>query len=354
MNDVRKAPHEAALIERALAAFTRTTGLEARITAYEPMVAHDRGVDAFIEVKVADRAIDFVVEVKANLDRAVTLVGAQQQLAPYGDRALLIAPYVTAELATVCREKLHLQFMDAAGNAFVDRPGIFVFAKGERLTDARVPDGKGGTATRLRTVFALLCQPALVDAPYRVIAEAAGVALGTVGWVFYDLNIRGFIAGGKRAHARRLLEHKRLLDEWVTNYAIKLRPKLNPQRFRAPDADWWRNTKLDELRAYWGGEVAADRLTNYLKPAKFTIYADPATRQETVAKLATTHRFRADPDGNIEILDTFWHFPAETKHPDVVPPILAYADLLATLDPRNIEAAAMIREQYIDNALRTT
>ncbi len=42
-------------------------------------------------------------------------------------------------------------------------------------------------------------------------------------------------------------------------------------------------------------------MTNYLKPVRFTIYADPATRQETVAKLATAHRVRADPDGNIEI-----------------------------------------------------
>jgi len=40
------------------------------------------------------------------------------------------------------------------------------------------------------------------------------------------------------------------------------------------------------------------------------------------------------------------------QHPDVVPPILAYADLMATLDARNLEAARLIREQIIDPAFR--
>jgi len=64
------------------------------------------------------------------------------------------------------------------------------------------------------------------------------------------------------------------------------------------------------------------------------------------------HRLRADPDGEVEILDTFWNFPAETRQPDIVPPLLVYADLLATLDPRNLEIAKRIREEHIDNAVR--
>jgi hypothetical protein len=63
------------------------------------------------------------------------------------------------------------------------------------------------------------------------------------------------------------------------------------------------------------------------------------------------HRLRADPEGNIEILDMFWDFPTEPTMPDVVPPILVYADLVLTLDPRNMEVARLIREKYIDRAL---
>ena len=62
------------------------------------------------------------------------------------------------------------------------------------------------------------------------------------------------------------------------------------------------------------------------------------------------NRLRADAQGDIEILDAFWNLPPTTDYPDVVPPILAYADLIATLDPRNIEVAKLIREKYIDDA----
>ena len=50
---------------------------------------------------------------------------------------------------------------------------------------------------------------------------------------------------------------------------------------------------------------------------------------------------RADPIGNVEILDTFCNFDPDNDFPDVVPPILAYADLLATRDGRDVEAARM-------------
>jgi hypothetical protein len=61
---------------------------------------------------------------------------------------------------------------------------------------------------------------------------------------------------------------------------------------------------------------------------------------------------RAEAAGNVEILEKFWKFPAahadKDDASDVVPPILAYADLLATNDGRNAEAARMIYEQRIE------
>lgn len=59
------------------------------------------------------------------------------------------------------------------------------------------------------------------------------------------------------------------------------------------------------------------------------------------------------PEGDIEVLNTFWHLPPDAEEPDLVPPILIYADLLTTLDPRNIETAKMIRDKYINDVLLT-
>jgi hypothetical protein len=341
------------LLEDALAALRRATGLKATVVAREPRAREGARPDAAIEILADGRRFRFLAEIKA-VDRAVALATAKHQLERFGRRGVLVAPYVTAELANHCREKLDLHFIDTVGNAYLRAAGLYVFIRGERpLGPAVAAMGArgGGTATALRVVFALLCRPELLNATYREIVAAAGVALGTIGWVFFDLQHRGYVTGGKRTHKRRLLEPARLLEEWATNFPIKLRPKLNQQRFRAPDPDWWQKTRLTD-RAFWGGEVAADRLTGHLKPATQTIYIDPGTRREELARLVREHHLRADPTGEIEILDMFWNFPPGVTRPNLVPPLLVYADLVATLDPRNLEIAARIREKHIEDAFR--
>ena len=345
--------HEIQLLDDALIAFTRITGFPAVIVRHPPERRAGRRPDAAIQIEANGRRFRFLAEIKT-VDRAVALGGAKHQLEAYGQPGILVAPYLTPELADQCRRRLDLNFIDTAGNAYVRAPGLFVFVRGERAPAHRVTAvgvrGRG-TVTALRVLFALLCKPELVNAPYRDIVAAAGVALGAVGWVFFDLQQRGYITGGLRNRNRRLLERMRLLDEWVTNFPIKLRPKLNPRRFHAPDPGWWQQARL-ERGARWGGEVAAARLTNYLKPAASTMYLDPQHRREALATLVKRHRLRADPNGNVEILDTFWNFqhPPETP-PDLVPPLLVYADLMATLDPRNLEVAKRIRAEYLEDAV---
>jgi hypothetical protein len=211
---------------------------------------------------------------------------------------------------------------------------------------------RAGMVTTLRVVFALLCRRELLNAPYREIIRAAGVALGAVGGVFRDLHGRGYITGGTRKGDRRLLEPQRLLEEWVTNYPIRLRPKLTPRRFRAVTPDWWQRADMTTYGAQWGGEVAAEKLTGYLKPETVTLYVRPEKDRANVVRLVAAHRLRADPRGDIEMLDTFWNFPADQDHPDIVPPILVYADLMATHDPRNLDAARLLYERKIIHALR--
>jgi hypothetical protein len=349
-------PHrEMKILEDALAALTKTTGLRAKVVARELKTPADRYVDAVIELEEQGRRFTFLAEIK-KVDRAAALGAVKEQITPYDGKGLLVAPYLTPELANHCR-KIELPFIDTAGNAYLQATGLFVFVKGEKRPEhlTMMGTGGGGTATALRMVFALLCRPDLLNAPYREIVNAAGVALGAVGWVFFDLEGRGHVAGGKRKRNRRLLEPKRLFEEWVTNYPIKLRPKLNPRRFRAPNAEWWKAAQLPK-GAYWGGEVAADRLTNFLKPATFTVYMDtePEQGRENIAALVGPHRLRADPTGDVEVLDKFWNFDRDATQPDLVPPILIYADLVATQDTRNLEVARLIRERFIENVFRQT
>ncbi|MFP3710298.1 type IV toxin-antitoxin system AbiEi family antitoxin, partial [Paraburkholderia sp. SIMBA_009] len=130
------------------------------------------------------------------------------------------------------------------------------------------------------------------------------MALGTVGSVLDDLRERGLLAG---TDDRRLLDPAALRQEWAINYPLRLLPKLNVQRFAVADPSWWQHAGLPAGQAWWGGEVAAAKLTGQLRPAAQTLYVEPTARPAVTMALAKRHRLRADPAGTLEIIDAFWH-----------------------------------------------
>jgi hypothetical protein len=244
----------------------RTTGLKINIVDIKQAGVGQLRPDALLDIQINGQLHHFVIEVKARIDRLAAVGHVKTQLGQYGGKGLLFAPYITTELAKQCRA-LDLAFLDTAGNAYLNLPDTYVYITGEKPADrtaTAMGATGGGTATALRMVFALICDTKLLNAHYREIVDAAGIALGAVGWVFFDLEGRGYVAGKQRKHNRRFLDAPRLFEEWVTNYPIKLRPKLNPRRFKAENPNWWQNTGLHNHNAFWGGEVAANRLTNYL------------------------------------------------------------------------------------------
>lgn len=342
-----------ALLQHALDALHKSTGFAGQIIEQEqPAIGLEQGrADTRIEIHANGQPYRYVAEIK-RIDRFAYLAEIKYRQNQKTDPVLLVAQRITAELADKCRE-LDLQFIDAAGNAYLRQPGLFVMVKGQRQMAAEIETAdqqgkRAGTATNLRVFFALLCKPALINAPYREIRQVAGVALGAIGWIFFDLNARGYLSGGKGKRA--LLERQRLAQEWITNYPIKLRPKLNPKRFRAPAPDWWKKVDVTQYGAQWGGEVAAAKLTGYLRPQTFTLYFHKENGQKNLTRLVADNKLRADPQGEIEILDAFWNFEDDKPLPETVPPLLVYADLLITLDPRNLEAAKIIHEQYFVTA----
>ena len=66
------------------------------------------------------------------------------------------------------------------------------------------------------------------------------------------------------------------------------------------------------------------------------------------------NRLRKDPNGNIKIYKAFQENKKndQLKLNDIVDPIIIYADLLATGDPRNLETARIIYDQYITGLVR--
>ena len=347
MNDLRESgvriptmlSKDRQILETALLELQRTTGLVGAVVPDKANQSHRHR--AVIRIGTENDAQLFAAEIRA-VDRFQTPDIIKAQFASSSHAPLLVAPYITRETAEHCRA-IHLPFLDTAGNAFLAGRGLHVYVVGQRRPIALKQDRfRAVNAAGLQITFALLCRPDLVRATYRQIASAASTSLGTVSPVIKDLEERGLIRPDP--HRRALLDPKRLLEEWVTHFPISLRPKLDAKRFEA-DAGLLHGADLSHNHAYWGGEVAAERLTGYLKPASLTIYA-----RKPITKLVAAYRMRAAPVGNVEVLDVFWGFDREPGHPDVVHPVLAYADLLTTREGRSIEAAKLIFEQTIEPA----
>ena len=332
------------VLQKALEGLQKTVKLNLKI---QHKILHDPdGPDATIRITWRDMEWHFVAEVKKTLTRAM-LGGAIQQLRRYPKKAILITTYVTPQMADVLKE-MGIPFVDTVGNVYINEPPLFIFIKGNKFVDKyrEKPITRAFQPTGLKLIFALLCNPGLENAPFREIAKTANVALGTVGWVIRDLQQLGnLIDMGKRG--RRLIRKEGLLNRWVTTYPEQLRPKKVLGRYRATNLNWWKNTGLETFQAYWGGEIAAAILTEYLQPQIVTIYT-----REPLGELFLKNRIRKEPNGDIEILEVFWKFEFNWQHHNLVHPILIYADLLATGDERNIETAEIIYERELTKFIR--
>src|SRR5580693_1077446 len=101
------------ILHAAQQALKRTTGLHADIHPVAAAKNNDDG-DAILEVAANQRKRRFRVEVKA-VDRFEIpgLIKARTRAHP--EPPLLVAPYITREVAERCRQ-LRLPFIDTAGN----------------------------------------------------------------------------------------------------------------------------------------------------------------------------------------------------------------------------------------------
>lgn len=292
--------------------------------------------------------IDYAAEVKSRLTPAThgaVTMQLQQAAAATGQPVLLVTDYLTPPMAQKLRDQKQ-QFADAAGNVYFEGPGLLVFVTGRKPpNDQLVPHaGKAQTMTGLKVMFALLCDPLLADAPQRAIAARAGVALGTLPAVLADLQQTGeLLVLGER---RRLNATKRVLDEWALAYARRLRAKTLQAIYAVKDFHTWPQWQLDKP-ALWGSEPAANLLVQYLRPGVLTIYADKLLPTLQAQHAMTKVRMAAENGTTLKWRKPFWGALPAAVHPHAVPPVLVYADLLATGDARCIETAQMVYDEHL-------
>jgi len=347
------------ILKQALRALRKETGLCLYVEKTEVRI-NGCQVDALVKLDEGETV--FAAEVKkwaqqANLG---ALINKVKNLPEHG---VLIADYVDHKMAEKLRQE-NVQFIDTVGNAYINVPPVYVYVKGNRretpdkFKAINIGAKRAFEPTGLKVIFAFLCQPDLVNTAYREIAEKAGVAVGTVGWVINGLKAANFIRDKGKKQGRRIINYQKLLDRWVEAYPEKLRPKQLIGKFIADTPYWWKEFDIQKYDAYWGGEIAAAKYTDYLKPQVATVYLhDIALTQFLVdTRLRKVTDWVDDNATTVIIYRTFWpeniteHYTNVQK--ELVHPILAYADLVATGDTRNIETARRIYDEHIAQYIR--
>jgi hypothetical protein len=229
-----------------------------------------------------------------------------------------------------------IPYLETNGNIFLKKEGIFLLI--ETAKAIKTDKNKGNrafTKTGLKVLFYLLQNKEDINLTQRELAEKANVGLGNIPQVIEGLKATGFLqALNNKTYVWENIET--LVDRWVAEYATILKPKLLKEKYTLKGN--WQEIAFDNTNTFWGGEPAADILTNHLRPEKFLIYT-----RENRMELMKKYRLMPDKNGEIEVLEMFW----KQERGNTVPPLLVYADLILEGGKRNKETAEKIYNEYI-------
>ncbi|MDQ2795465.1 MAG: type IV toxin-antitoxin system AbiEi family antitoxin [Bacteroidota bacterium] len=346
MNILPEQTFTVSTIDRATYSLEQLIGQPVRLDHQHPNVPGSPLPGADGQLLIGPNA--FLVDVKAAL-HLKTLGLLKASVRPGQLPRVVVSPYISPAIGQALQQQ-GVYYLDTVGNAYLQSadPALLILIQGRRPPAAeRGETRRAFRRTGLRLLYHLLNRPELLQAPYRTLADEASLALGSVSAVLADLRQLGLLR--EEGDHRRWLDAPQVLRRWVEGYGETVRPKLLPHRYRWLDADTsrngWQEVPLG-TDSWWGGEPAAHLLLDgYLLPEYFTLYST-ASRGELM------RRFRLVPDesGKVEVLmpfetTSFQHRPQSRA----VSPLLAYADLLLTTDPRNHEVAKLLHEQYLSH-----
>lgn len=320
--------------------------------------------DGVLAWKTPGHAIRYLIEEKRHLPHqdigvVVQRLNRQRAALPRGERdgrILLLAPHVRAEQAAVL-EGAGIDYLDLAGNAHLQPPGLFVHIEGRRAPKAAARAIRRPQTAWVKTIMALLIKPELVRAPYRALAQEADVALGTLPASMNDLKARGLLLD--TGAGRTLTDREALVALWVQAYVDVLRPKLGECRLQiratGKDEIWKRfQTVLGKRRQPWAltGSDAAGRRAHYFRARETEIYAPVRALEDRETQKALVAQPAAH-EGNVLVIEPPGPLAMPAVHATgvpIAPNLLAYAELRYRGTQQALEAAELLLPKVLADA----
>lgn len=301
---------------------------------------NDQNIDGEIVFGFNESKLKMKVEVKKTLRQyhVTNILDIAKANAPF----LLVAEHIFPNIKEELRKR-GIAYLEANGNIYLKDKGVYVWIDNNKpLQSEKEKANRAFSKTGLKVIFHFLFSDSMLNIPYREIANIADVALGNINYVFNGLKQSGYIQKLNK-HDYQLVNKQPLLERWIAAYAEKLQPALHIGNFRfmnENDRKNWKQLHINIDKTCWGGEPAADLLTNYLRPEIFTLYTT-----ESRNELINNYRLIPDDKGAVKVYKKFWNAPPNNNK--TAPEELIYADLLNTGDSRCIETAEILYNEQL-------
>lgn len=267
------------------------------------------------------------------------------------EKGLIFSDYIPTSLAQLMREE-KIWFVDAAGNAYLEIPDkLLIYVTGNRLHRVVTLKGQYFTEVGAKVLFYLLKHGPDIEATYRDLSAATSVSLDKISKVLNELKEDATIVR-QRQGCYQLRNPGRLLDMWTEAFVAKLHPKIVLGHYRSSYGKDIASLLEEGLQddalgnVVVGGEYAADLLTGYLRAGAVTLYVPPEETDSVQRNL----KLAPSKEGLIEVCTAFAPDIGRLskKHGFVLAdPVLVYAELLTTDDPRCGETALLIKEKHL-------
>ena len=265
-------------------------------------------------------------------------------------RLLVVAERLNARTMKALRAR-DIDYIDLVGNALIRFGDVYIDVQGKKTSQEKSGGEKRHapvnlfSARRAQVTFALIVWPELFTLPLRYTSQAAGVSMGIAFQTLQLLIEAGYVVDESNP---RVVRRAELIDRWTDAFMTGLRNKLTLARYRGEHLD----VVDGDYRGRWfiSGESAVRSL---LRPTTLTVYVD-----ELDPKFVAANRWRRDGYPNIEVRKKFWKDPRQILHHDrglefrdftsEAPALLIYADLMASGDGRQREAAQLFRKAHLE------
>lgn len=306
-----------------------------------------RRLDGLVVLTTPAGKHELPVELKRTYLTYATVNGVLAQMKAIAPQPwILFAPYIPRPLGRYLAEH-DANYVDLAGNYRLFL-GDRYMAHVEGITEARTAEAhRGLRVPGYLVLFTILAEPALLNAPVRRVAEAAGTGKTAAAATLRRLQDENLVA---RVRGRRfLLNPKVLLERWTAGYATQVRPRLLIGTYRTADPDpmaleqHLEDTLGDTTRWAFGGGAAADRLVRHYRGERTIVHLE-------VAPVDLPKRLRAlkADDGPLVLLRMPAPVAFNGAKPRTVHPLLIYTELLVAGHPRAREAANEVWERHLE------